>query len=369
VPSKSNENPLISALDSMSENHQHTANTIVIAVDAMGGDYAPKEIVKGTIDAISSTNNIQAILVGEKNQIESELSKYEIHNLPLTIIPSEGVILEEESPTQALRTKPNSSIAICADLVKKGMANGLVTMGSTGAAMAVSSLIFGMIKGIKRPAIGGPILGMAPNSVLMDLGSNVDCRPSQLVNFGIIGSFFASQILSIENPKVGLLSVGSEEGKGNRQVKEASEALRKTGLNFIGNIEGTDLPSGKADVVICDGFVGNIVMKLSESLGDYISKYVMEKLNGRLSPTEITNLGKEIFNMTNLVENVGGGPIFGVNGISIVGHGRAKASAVTKAIEMAKRIVTSDFVNRLEKQVSYSNQVINTKTTNGQEIN
>ena len=300
--------------------------------------------------------------MGDQDQVESELSKYEISNLPLTLIPSEGVIMEGESPTQALRAKPNASIIVCADLVKKGIANGLVTMGSTGAAMAVSALTFGITKGIERPAIGGPILGMAPNSVLMDLGSNVDCRPSQLVNFGIIGSFFASQILSIENPKVGLLSVGSEEGKGNRQVKEATEAFRNTSLNFIGNIEGTDLPSGKADVIICDGFVGNVVMKLSESLGDYISKYVMQKLDGQLPQTEIANLGQEIFNMTNLVENVGGGPIFGVNGISIVGHGRAKATAVAKAIDMAKRIIAMDFVNRLEEQVRYSNEIISTKT-------
>ena len=323
---------------------------VTVAVDAMGGDYAPGEIVRGAID-VASASDMHVLLVGDQGAVEKELSKYSVSGLPVMAVPSEGVIMEGESPTQALRQKPRASIIVATGLVKHQKADAVVTMGSTGAAMAAAALTFGVMKGIERPALGGPILGIAPNTVVVDLGTSVDCRPSQLVSFGVIGAVFAHHILSVENPRVGLLSVGAEEGKGNRQVKEATELLRRSHLNFVGNVEATELPLGKADVVVCDGFVGNIVMKLSECLGESIGRFVAEELEGKLPSSDIAKLSRKIFDLTNLVENVGGGPIFGVRGVSVVGHGRSKAGAVSRAIRTAKLAIELDFTNTLESEL------------------
>ncbi len=328
-----------------------------VAVDAMGGDHAPQEVVAGAVEA-ASYKDVQVILVGDPSEVKAELSKYDISDLPIATVPSKDVIMEGESPTQAIRRKPKASIIVCAGLVKQGQADGMVTMGSTGAAMAVSALTFGIMEGIERPALGGPILGLAPNTVIIDLGTNVDCRPSQLLSFGIIGSVFAQQILSVDSPRIALLSVGTEDGKGNRQIKEATEIFKRSGLNFIGNVEATDLPLAKADVVVCDGFVGNIVMKLSEGLGEGLAKHISEKLKGKLSPSETKEISDEIINLTNIVENVGGGPIFGVRAVAVVGHGRSKARAVARAIKTAKLVIELDLVNTLEIELKKASDII-----------
>ncbi len=328
-----------------------------VALDVMGGDHAPRETVAGAIEA-ASAGGVQVMLVGDPSAVEPELAKHDTSGLPLGSIPSEGVILEGEPPALALRQKPRASIIVAAGLVKMGQADALVTMGSTGAAMATSALTFGTMEGIERPALGGPVLGLAPNTVIIDLGTNIDCRPSQLLSFAIIGSVFARQFLSVENPRVALLSVGAEEGKGNRQVKEATEVLKQSGLNFIGNVEASDIPLGRADVVVCDGFAGNIVMKLSEGLGVAIAEYLVERLKGKLPDGEVGKLSQDVFNLTNLVENVGGGPLFGVKGVAVVGHGRAKAGAVARAIGMARRVVELNFINTLEQELARVRQVM-----------
>jgi glycerol-3-phosphate acyltransferase PlsX len=324
---------------------------IRVAVDAMGGDHAPAEIVAGAVQA-ARQGDVQVMLVGDSNKVQPELARHDTRNLPIGAIPSEGVIMEGEPPALALRQKPRASILVATGMVKQGHADACVTMGSTGAAMAAAAVVLGVTEGIERPALGGPIIGLAPHTVIIDLGTNVDCRPGQLLSFAVIGSVFARQFWGIGNPRVALLSVGAEAGKGNRQVKETTELFASSGLNFIGNVEGYDLAYGKAEVVVCDGFVGNIVMKLTEGLGQAISEHLRSRLVGKLPAPELEQLVKEVYELNNVVETLGGGPMFGVNGVSVVGHGRARADAVQRAIGTARRAVESGFVSKLNEELA-----------------
>ena len=323
---------------------------IRVAVDAMGGDYAPAEIVAGAVQA-ASQGDVQVMLVGDPDLVQAELTRYDTGQLPIGAIPSEGVIAEGEAPALALRQKPHASILVATAMVKKGHADACVTMGSTGAAVAAAAVVLGVIEGIERPALGGPIIGLAPQTVIIDVGTNVDCRPAQLLSFAVIGDVFARQFWGVEQPRVALLSVGGEAGKGNRQVRETSELLARSGLNFIGNVEANDLPRGAAEVVVCDGFVGNIVMKLTEGLGQALSDYLRASLKDKLEESELDDLVGEVYNMNNVGEAMGGGPLFGVNGVSIVGHGRARADAVQRAIGTAKLVVESGFIAKLNEEL------------------
>ena len=328
-----------------------TDHPITVAIDAMGGDNSPEVTVAG---AILSTrqNKFNVLLVGDKASLEKELSKHDTENLSIKIIPSEGKIEDSEAPALGLRQKPKASIVVATSLVKKGEADAVVSMGSTGATMAAAVVLLGTIDGIDRPAIGGPIVGSAPNQVILDLGSNLDCKPQQLVGFGVLGSVFSQDLLKIPNPKIGLLSVGSEEGKGNSQIKEATELFKKSGLNFIGNIEGNDLVTGKADIVVCDGFVGNVVLKLVEGLSIGLANQLQTALTNSSMPTEvISGLIQKLISDNNVVDARGGGPIFGVNGVSIIGHGSASADTVHRAIEMAAMCVSSKLIEGMNKQV------------------
>ncbi|MCH8061911.1 MAG: phosphate acyltransferase PlsX [Chloroflexi bacterium] len=322
-----------------------------VAVDAMGGDHAPSELVAGAVEA-ARHDGVQIMLVGDPERVEAELVRLEAQDLPIKTIPSEGVILEGESPVLALRQKPRASVLVATSLLKEGHADACVTMGSTGAAMAAAAVILGVIKGIDRPALGGPVVGLAPNTVILDVGTNVDCRPSQLLGFAVIGDVFARQLWGIEKPRVAILSVGAEAGKGNRQVKEATELLEKSGLNFIGNIEADDIPHSKAEVVVCDGFVGNIVMKLTEGIGRALVEHLRSNFSDSISAESLDRIAKEVFEINNTAETRGGGPLFGVNGVSIVGHGAAKAEAVRKAIGMAKMVVESGFITKLNEELA-----------------
>ncbi|HIM17001.1 MAG TPA: phosphate--acyl-ACP acyltransferase, partial [Dehalococcoidia bacterium] len=214
-------------------------------------------------------------------------------------------------------------------------------------AMAAAAVILGLAKGIERPALGGPVIGMAPRTVIVDLGTNVDCRPQQLVSFAVIGDVFAKHFWNIEKPRVALLSVGAESGKGNRQVRETSELLGKSGLNFVGNVEAHDLLTNSVEVAVCDGFVGNIVMKLTEGIGRATADLVRTRLDGKMAGEDVDSVADEIFELSNQVETRGGGPLFGVNGVSVVGHGAARAEAVKRAIGMAKLAVDTGFVSQM----------------------
>jgi glycerol-3-phosphate acyltransferase PlsX len=321
-----------------------TAQQVTIALDALGGDYGPPETVPGAVQA--AREGIRVLLVGEPQALEEELRRHNALGLPLRVVPAEGVVQEGEPPLQALRQKPRSSIALCARLVHEGEAHAFVTMGSTGAAMAAATLELGLLEGVERPALGGPILGCAPQTLLLDLGSHVDCRPGLLVTFGALGIAFARRFLGIPHPRVALLNVGAEEGKGNRQAKEAYALLKASGLPFIGNIEGHDLPFGRAEVVVCDGFVGNILMKLVEGLGEVLAGWLRQRL------PHAHPLAEEMASMLNVVDLYGGGPLFGVRGVAVVGHGRSRASTIARALRTARRCVQVGLVEGMEEELA-----------------
>ena len=321
-----------------------------VAIDVMGGDHAPEVPVKG---AILAARNIGAkvFVVGDPDQVAPELEKYETSDLDLTLIPSDGYIKDAEAPATALRQKPKASILVATELVKRDMADAVVSMGSTGGSMAAAVVILGTIDGIDRPAIGGPIVGSAPKQTILDLGSNIDCRASQLLGFGVLGSVFNKLLLDVENPRIGVLSVGSEDGKGNALSKETSDLFKKSGLNFIGNIEGNDLVTGKADVVVCDGFVGNILLKLVEGLGQGLAKSLEGFLKGKIPSDQIVALIQRLYKENNVVDSRGGGPIFGVNGVSIIGHGSSSSETIERAVSLAKMCVETRLIQEMNNQV------------------
>ncbi len=322
-----------------------------IAVDAMGGDHAPSAVVEGVIQAVGR-EDIEVLLVGDPRAVEAELASHAVKGLPITVVASEGVIVEGEPPAQALRQKPEASILVATRLVKEGQADACVSLGSTGAAMAAAAIILGVIEGIDRPALGGPVIGLAPQTMIVDVGTNVDCRPIQLLSFAVIGDVWARQLWGVERPRVALLSVGSEAGKGNRQVRETAELLARTKLNFIGNVEANDLVRNVAEVVVCDGFVGNVVMKLTEGMGSALADRLRTRLEGILDETELESVIGEVYDLGNVVEAYGGGPLLGVDGVSVVGHGAARSESVARAIATANLAVRRNLVPALNQELA-----------------
>ncbi len=318
-----------------------------VAVDAMGGDHGPSEVVDGVVEAAQSQKNVEIILVGDPEPVNEALSKHPDAEGLIRVVPSEGKIGDDEHPVHALRQKPKSSVVVATALIKQGKADALVTMGSTGAAMASSALMLGTLDGLERPCLGGPFLGLAPKAMAVDMGSNVDCRPSLLLDFAAMGCVFSRLFLGIENPRVGLLSVGSEKAKGNRQVTEGYELFQKSSLNFVGNVEGMDFFTNKADVIVCDGFVGNILMKFTEGLGAVTAKYVKQSLNGKLPDEDLAAFAANLWEVNNLPKKMGG-PLFGVNGVVLIGHGASEARGVAGAIDTARRCVELNLVEGLK---------------------
>ena len=327
-----------------------TKHKFRVAIDAMGGDHAPKIPVEGAVLA-AQNSDASVFLVGDPDQVEAELEKHNTNNIDLTLVPSEGYIDDAEAPTAAFRKKPKASILIATELVKRNITDAVVSMGSTGGSMAAAVVILGTIDGIDRPAIGGPIVGSAPKQTILDLGSNIDCRASQLLGFGVLGSVFCNLLLGVDNPRIGVLSIGSEEGKGNALSKETTELFKKSGLHFIGNIEGHDLVVGKADVVVCDGFVGNIVLKLVEGLGQGLAKKLESILADKIPSRQIAELIQGFYRENNVVDSRGGGPIFGVNGVSIIGHGSSSSETIERAVGLARMCVETKLIEEMNNQV------------------
>ena len=323
---------------------------IRVAVDTMGGDFGPPETVKGALQGLD-THNIELLLVGDQDLLESELAHYNIKNKPVKVVASVGKIGDDEHPIEGLRRKPQSSILVATKLLKSGDADLLVSMGSTGASMASSVFILGLMDGLERPCIGGPFLGVAPRTVLVDMGSNIDCRPPLMLSFAALGSVFSQKFLGIENPRVGLLSVGSEAAKGNRQVHESYQLLQESHLNFIGNVEGMDFFTGRADVIVCDGFVGNILMKFTEGLGTALSHYVEQRLADHLPAAELAKVSSDLWETTNMPRTMGG-PLFGVNGMVMLGHGSCRASGIAGAIHTGVRCAQIGMVESMRQELA-----------------
>ncbi len=308
--------------------------SLTIALDAMGGDGPPATRVEGAVAAARELReqDMEIALVGDEETLGAELDRLGARDLPVRVVKSEGVIAEGEHPALAVRRRPESSIAVTLGLVKSGEAQAAVSMGSTGATMAASVLELGMFPGLERPTLGGPFIGLAPRTTIIDLGASVDCKPSHLLSFGTLGVSFARMHLGVDDPRVGLLSVGSEEGKGNQQTQEAQLLFQASGLNFVGNVEGHEIFTNKADVVVCDGFVGNVLLKYTEGLAAAAGRYLASAL-GPDSPAV-----QAIASLADAAEG-GGGPLFGVNGVVIAGHGRSSAQSIARSIGIARRML------------------------------
>jgi glycerol-3-phosphate acyltransferase PlsX len=314
-----------------------------IAIDAMGGDFAPEEIVKGSIIG-AREYGVGIILVGPRTVIEQELAKHDASGLEIEIEHTDEYLVEGEQPAYALRTKRKASIAIATKLVRDGKAQAVIGVGPTGGIVVSALTYLGTLEGISRPVVGGSFLGFAADMVTMDLGGNVDCRPDQLLDFAIVGSVYVRKMMGIAEPKVALLSVGKEEGKGNEAVKAAYPLLKASGLNFIGNIEGNDVVAGVANVVVCDGFIGNVMAKFGEGLGTTIGNWLEKELDGKLAGADIERLKNKLLTLTVPADVNGGGPIWAINGVVFKAHGRSRSPEVAKTIGNAKMAVEQDIV-------------------------
>ncbi|MCX7912521.1 MAG: phosphate acyltransferase PlsX [Dehalococcoidales bacterium] len=317
-----------------------------IFVDAMGGDFAPAEVVKGAVEAARKLG-VEIILVGEKKAVEAELAREDVTGLPVSFVEAAEVIKEGENPAYAVLQKKNSSIAVAAGMVRRGGADAMVSAGSTGAVNAAAVRYVGTLAGVDRPMAGGAFLQLSPKTVVLDLGANVDCQPYHMVDFAVAGTVYARSFLGIENPTVGLLSVGAEEGKGNAMTKEAYTLLKRSGLNFIGNVEGMDIPFGRANVVVCDGFVGNILVKFCEGLGRVVSRWLGAELKDSLDAARLEAVSTRLYRLLSPGLAVGGGPLWGVNGVVAIAHGVSRAPQIYGTIEQAKLAVSSGFVAKL----------------------
>jgi glycerol-3-phosphate acyltransferase PlsX len=324
---------------------------IKISVDAMGGDYAPVDVVRGAVMAARDAK-IGIILVGQQDKIKAELAKYDTAGLDIEVVHTDEYLVEGEQPAYALRTKRNASIALATKLVREGKAQAVFSAGPTGGVISSALMVLGMVEGFSKPVIGGPFMGFAPKTVVMDVGGNVDVRADQLLDFAIVGTVYARTLLDIPNPTVGILSIGAEEGKGNDLVKNAFPMFKKSGLNFIGNIEGYDLPAGKANVVVCDGFVGNVLIKFFEALGHIEARWLENKLKGKLPENDIKELTASLLKITNAADAAGGGPIWAVNGLAIKAHGRSKYDGIASSLISAKALVEKDIVGALKKNLA-----------------
>jgi glycerol-3-phosphate acyltransferase PlsX len=312
----------------------------VIAVDAAGGDYAPHEIVKGAIKAAQDFK-VEIALVGRKDILSVLAGRY-LNKLGITIVDASQVIGFDESPIEAVQGKPESSIVVGTNLVKEGQASAFISAGNTGAVFFSALAVLGKVEGIDRPAIGTLISINATPILLIDSGANVDCRPGHLVQFAQLGSIYTREVFGLNSPRVGLLNVGEEEHKGNRLAKESYHLLKETKLNFIGNVEGHDISRGTVDVIVTDGFTGNIVLKTLEGLGDTFLK--LRHLGQTVSKAYHLR-GRELLvegglaSLSNRMDyrQYGGASLLGINGNIIIAHGRSRATAIKNAIGLAKR--------------------------------
>lgn len=307
-----------------------------IAIDAMGGDNAPAAIVKGAC-AASSLYGVDIILVGDEQAISKALPRTAER---ITVKRSSEVIGMHE-PAAAFRTKKDSSLVVCADLVQAGEAQAMISAGNTGAAMAVATFRLGRIEGIDRPGIATGLPSLKGRTILIDAGANADCEVDNLVQFALMGGIYAEKVMGVANPRVALLSIGEEECKGNELTKAAHAVLRQMNLNFIGNVEGRHLFSGEADVVVCDGFTGNVALKSAEGLGDVVKSELQRSPLMKLLLAPVRNRLKKRVDYS----EVGGAPLLGVNGICIIGHGRSNARAISSAVRAAMTAVEQDIIS------------------------
>src|SRR5579863_10538607 len=328
---------------------------ITIAVDAMGGDHAPRPEVEGSVLAAREFG-VRILLVGQPSMVRAELAKHAAPNLPIEIVAATEVITMDDHPAQAFRRKKDSSVHVAARLVREAKADGLVSAGNTGAVMTVSRFLLGTLESVDRVALAAPF----PNakggvSVLLDVGANVDSKPEHLLQFGVMGEIYYRLTFGSRKPRVGLLSVGEEEIKGNELTRAVYERFKALPVHFVGNVEGGDLFSGKVDVIVCDGFVGNIALKICEGLAMEIIKYLRKTYKSTFASQVGYLFSKGALKgikRTMDYAEYGGAPLLGVRGVCVIGHGRSNANAVKNAIRVAAGLARAQVNEKIEQELS-----------------
>ncbi len=317
----------------------------------MGGDHAPGEIVAGALRARDELG-VEVLLVGDVEQVEAAM-QHHAPTVPLEIVPAEGMVEMGEEPLSALRRKPKASINVAMDLVKKGRADGVVSAGHSGAAMAAALLRLGRLRGIDRPAIGAVFPTMVPGKpvIVLDVGANVDCKPKFLEQFSVMGSIYSQYVLGVAQPHIGLLNIGEEDCKGNDLALRTHQLLQESNrINFVGNAEGRDVLSGKFDVIVCDGFVGNVLLKFAEAVGEVVLQILREELpqglHGKLGVSILKPNLKRIKQRIDHAEH-GGGLLLGVDGVCIISHGSSHAPSIFNAIRLAREAVDNEVLARI----------------------
>ncbi len=316
----------------------------------MGGDHAPREIVRGAVLA-ASEYPVSILLIGREEDVRRELGEIEGAVPPnIEVVDAREVVEMSDTALSPLRRKKNSSIRVCANFVAEGLASALVSAGNTGAAWTSARMVMGMIEGVDRPALAALLPRIGGRTVILDVGANVDSKPRHLRQFAVMAHFYAQMVLGIERPRIGLMSIGEEEGKGNELTRQSFKVMQEAGLNFIGNAEGRDVYNGNADVIVCDGFIGNVVLKASESLAEMVS----QTLKDELTRTPIRKLGaflarNAFSDMKKRLDysETGGAPLLGVKGGCVICHGRSSSKAIKNAIRVA-----ADFVeNQIDEKI------------------
>jgi len=328
---------------------------IWVAVDAMGGDAAPRVAIDGAL-AAARHFELGVALVGAHAAIEREIARHtDVDPARVRLVDAPEMIGMDEPPAASLRRKPKASIKVAADLVARGDAAALVSAGHTGATVMAAYGAFGMVSGVDRPALAATIPTRERPAILLDVGASVECRPQHLLQFAVMGTVYARVALGIEAPRVGLLSIGEEATKGNELTRDAHRLLKAAPLAFIGNVEARDVYSGKADVIVCDGFTGNVALKISEGLVDVMESLLHEELSSTVTlrvGSLLTRRALRRFRRRVDYSEYGGAPLLGVGGVTIVGHGRSSAKAVRNAIAMAYRFADGGFIHRVRDEIA-----------------
>lgn len=329
------------------------SNNPIVAVDVMGGDQSPAHEIAGAVMAARQWQ-IPVVLVGQTESVEKELANHDITGLDIRIVHASEIVGMHDSASDAVRKKKNSSIRVAFELIKQGSADAVVSTGNSGATMAAGMFVLKRIPGIDRPAIAAVVPNLKDQTLILDVGGNVDCKPPHLVQFALMGSVYASQMLGKSAPRVGLLSNGTEQSKGNDLTREASLALKKTSLNYVGYTEGRDIYNGHIDVVVCDGFVGNVVLKVSEGLAEAMSLMLRKELRSRL----LSRIGYllvrpafKAFRKKVDYAEYGGAPLLGVQGTAMICHGSSSPRAIMNAVKMAYDSETNQVNKKLNERL------------------
>ena len=328
-----------------------------IALDAMGGDHAPQPNIDGAIAALEADSEIEIVLVGDQPMLESLVEKSGYSGERLSFRASEGVVGMEEKPTEAMRKKPNSSIAVCWKMMAAKEADAVVSAGNTGAVVAAGLRTRLFLKGIKRPGIATALPTARGKAILMDVGANPAARPEHLVQYATMGAIYAEAVLGIENPSVGLMNIGSEDGKGNDLYRETHQLLLSSPVKdrYIGNVEGRGLYQGEVDVLICEGFVGNVVLKVSEGMADFMLKAISHQVCSQLNSER--DLAKQTFGEIGRrfeYSEEGGAPLLGIDGVCIICHGSSNAASIRNALKLTRKFQDRDINSQIVSELSRS---------------